>query len=90
MLGKRLINSNSAAAGANCTTDTVNILSNIAQLDLWVGSIVTPGKESIITALPLYHIFSFTVNLMYFYSIGANNILITNITGSELMVELLN
>jgi len=55
-----------------------NILSNIAQLDLWVGSIVTPGKESIITALPLYHIFSFTVNLMYFYSIGANNILITN------------
>ena len=30
MLGKRLINSNSAAAGANCTTDTVNILSNIA------------------------------------------------------------
>ena len=55
-----------------------NILSNIEQLDLWVGSIVTPGKESIITALPLYHIFSFTVNLMYFYSIGANNILVTN------------
>ena len=55
-----------------------NILSNIEQLDLWVGSIVTPGEESIITALPLYHIFSFTVNLMYFYSIGANNILVTN------------
>ena len=55
-----------------------NILSNIEQLNVWVGPIVVPGKESIITALPLYHIFSFTVNLMYFYSIGSNNILITN------------
>ena len=55
-----------------------NILSNIEQLNVWVGLIVVPGKENIITALPLYHIFSFTVNLMYFYSIGSNNILITN------------
>ena len=55
-----------------------NILSNIEQLNVWVGPIVMPGKESIITALPLYHIFSFTVNLMYFYSIGSNNILVTN------------
>ena len=55
-----------------------NILANIEQLNAWVGPIVIPGKESIITALPLYHIFSFTVNLMYFYSIGSNNILVTN------------
>lgn len=55
-----------------------NILANIEQLNIWVGPIVTPGKESIITALPLYHIFSFTVNLLYFYSIGSNNILVTN------------
>ncbi|MDG2106740.1 MAG: AMP-binding protein [Gammaproteobacteria bacterium] len=55
-----------------------NILANIEQLNTWVGPIVVPGKESIITALPLYHIFSFTVNLMYFYSIGSNNILVTN------------
>ena len=55
-----------------------NILANIEQLNTWVGPVVVPGKESIITALPLYHIFSFTVNLMYFYSIGSNNILVTN------------
>ena len=55
-----------------------NILANIEQLNIWVGPIVVSGKESIITALPLYHIFSFTVNLMYFYSIGSNNILVTN------------
>ena len=55
-----------------------NILSNILQLDSWVEHIIKKGNESIITALPLYHIFSFTVNLMYFYSIGSNNILVTN------------
>ena len=55
-----------------------NILSNMQQLNLWVDSYVEEGKEIIITALPLYHIFSFTVNFLYFYSIGSNNVLITN------------
>ena len=55
-----------------------NILSNIQQLNIWVRPHVTNGKEIIITALPLYHIFSFTVNFLYFYSIGSNNILIAN------------
>jgi long-chain acyl-CoA synthetase len=55
-----------------------NILSNIQQLDLWVGPHVIKGKEIIITALPLYHIFSFSVNFIYFFSIGSNNILIAN------------
>ena len=35
-------------------------------------------QEIIITALPLYHIFSFSVNFIYFFSIGSNNILIAN------------
>lgn len=55
-----------------------NILSNVQQLNIWVRPHVTKGKEVIITALPLYHIFSFTVNFLYFYSIGSNNILIAN------------
>ena len=55
-----------------------NILSNMQQLNLWVDSNIEEGKEIIITALPLYHIFSFTVNFLYFYSIGSNNVLITN------------
>ncbi len=36
-----------------------NILSNIQQLGLWVKPHVKEGKEIIITALPLYHIFFF-------------------------------
>lgn len=55
-----------------------NILANMQQLNLWVDSNIEEGKEIIITALPLYHIFSFTVNFLYFYSIGSNNVLITN------------
>lgn len=55
-----------------------NILSNIQQLDIWVKPHISKGKEIIITALPLYHIFSFTVNFLYFYSIGSNNVLIAN------------
>ena len=55
-----------------------NILSNIRQLDLWVGPHISKGQEIIITALPLYHIFSFSVNFIYFFSIGSNNILIAN------------
>jgi long-chain acyl-CoA synthetase len=36
------------------------------------------GKDVIITALPLYHIFAFTVNLMIFYYSGGHNVLIPN------------
>jgi long-chain acyl-CoA synthetase len=34
------------------------------------------GKEVALTALPMYHIFAFTVNLLAFYWLGARNILI--------------
>ena len=55
-----------------------NLLSNIEQLNIWIGKSIEIGKESIVTALPLYHIFSLTVNFLYFFSIGSKNILITN------------
>ena len=47
-------------------------------MSLWVKSHIKIGEEVVITALPLYHIFSLTVNLLYFYYIGSRNILITN------------
>ena len=55
-----------------------NLVSNIEQLQLWVDNILSEGQETIITALPMYHIFSLTVNLLFFYKIGSKNILITN------------
>ncbi len=55
-----------------------NIVANMQQAAEWIKSKVDEGQETVITALPLYHIFSLTVNLMIFTKLGAKNIMITN------------
>ena len=53
-----------------------NLLANIAQcIEVWKPGVLE-GQETVITALPLYHIFAFTANLMVFYAFGGRNILI--------------
>ena len=54
-----------------------NIISNIYQLDAWTKPIHTKG-DIIVTPLPLYHIFSLSLNLFLFMYLGAYNLLITN------------
>ncbi|HEU0014911.1 MAG TPA: AMP-binding protein [Longimicrobium sp.] len=53
-----------------------NLLGNTAQMLEMNGAYLSEGSESILTALPLYHIFAFTVNLLLFYHIGGHNVLI--------------
>jgi len=53
-----------------------NLISNLEQVDSVAGSHIEPGKECILTALPIYHIFAFTVNLLAFYHKGAHNVLV--------------
>jgi long-chain acyl-CoA synthetase len=55
-----------------------NICANMEMIYAWIGNKFEDGKEVIITALPLYHIFALTANCITFLSIGAKNILITN------------
>lgn len=55
-----------------------NIISNMLQIVEWMKPVLKPGEETIITALPLYHIFSLTVNCLAFMTYGGHNILITN------------
>ncbi|MBS0577278.1 MAG: long-chain fatty acid--CoA ligase [Proteobacteria bacterium] len=55
-----------------------NIVANMQQAGSWIGKSLKPGAEVIITALPLYHIFSLTANCMIFMRIGGLNHLITN------------
>ncbi|MEO0443612.1 MAG: AMP-binding protein, partial [Pseudomonadota bacterium] len=55
-----------------------NIVANVLQARWWFGTFVDDGKEKIITALPLYHIFSLTANCLFIMSIGGENVLITN------------
>jgi long-chain acyl-CoA synthetase len=55
-----------------------NIIANMLQAGAWVKPVAREGQEIIVTALPLYHIFSLTANLMIFTELGALNVLITN------------
>jgi long-chain acyl-CoA synthetase len=56
-----------------------NMIANMLQASAWIGTdVIKPGKEVIITALPLYHIFSLTANAFVFTRLGGLNWLITN------------
>ncbi len=55
-----------------------NILANIAQSAAWLIPGLKGETPVIITALPLYHIFSLTVNCLLMMKVGGFNILITN------------
>ena len=55
-----------------------NMVANMQQASAWIDALATPGKEVIVTALPLYHIFALTANGLVFMKYGAKNILITN------------
>lgn len=55
-----------------------NMVANIMQAAAWLEYLLREGQEVIITALPLYHIFSLTANCMVFTKAGGLNVLITN------------
>lgn len=53
-----------------------NLLWNMAQMRAMCSSHIDDGKEVVLTALPLYHIFAFTVNFLCMFEAGARNILV--------------
>jgi long-chain acyl-CoA synthetase len=53
-----------------------NLVANIVQSTEAWKPWLHPGNELMLTALPLYHIFAFTANLMIFFMCGGRNILI--------------
>ena len=55
-----------------------NMVANVLQAYAWLSPYLEAGKETMITALPLYHIFSLTANCLTFMKIGGHNVLITN------------
>ena len=54
------------------------MVANLEQTAAWIGQNLEEGAETVITALPLYHVFSLTANLLTFLKLGAHNVLITN------------
>jgi len=55
-----------------------NIVANVQQSSAWLNQLIDYGKETIVTALPLYHIFALTANCLVFIKFGGRNVLITN------------
>ena len=56
-----------------------NLLFNMYQVKAWIADAgLTEGKETVLTPLPLYHIFSFVVNCLCMGNFGANNVLVIN------------
>jgi long-chain acyl-CoA synthetase len=55
-----------------------NIIAALLQYEAWLAPVVGAERAVIITALPLYHIFSLTVNCLVMMVVGGENVLITN------------
>ncbi len=55
-----------------------NLVANLQQASAWLSPVSRLAEETVITALPLYHIFSLTANCLTFMKVGGHNILITN------------
>ena len=53
-----------------------NLMCNVLQCLSWVRDKVQDGKEVVLTALPLYHVFSLTVNALVFMKLGGESVLI--------------
>ncbi|HEX6530615.1 MAG TPA: long-chain-fatty-acid--CoA ligase [Burkholderiales bacterium] len=55
-----------------------NIIAALLQYEAWLTPTMGSERPIIITALPLYHIFSLTVNCLVMMVVGGENVLITN------------
>jgi long-chain acyl-CoA synthetase len=55
-----------------------NLVANVEQTVAWIGGALEEGAETLITALPLYHAFALTANLLVFFRLGGRNVLIAN------------
>jgi long-chain acyl-CoA synthetase len=64
-----------------------NLIANVLQAYAWISPLAFDEQDVIVTALPLYHIFSLTANCLTFMKVGAKNILITNPRDINLFIK---
>src|SRR5215470_6044597 len=65
-----------------------NLVANTEQFKAFIPNL-RPGKEIVVTALPLYHIFALMVNFISCFSIGAQNWLVPNSRDMDGFVDIL-
>ena len=55
-----------------------NIVANLQQASAWLRDEMEEGKEIVITALPMYHIFCLTANILVYMKLGCHLFLVSN------------
>jgi long-chain acyl-CoA synthetase len=55
-----------------------NLVANTEQFKAFMPDALQPGQETVVTAIPLYHIFALMVNFITYFSVGAENWLVPN------------
>ncbi len=55
-----------------------NLVANVQQFKAFMPGAIRDGKEVIVTAIPLYHIFALMVNFITYFTVGADNWLVPN------------
>jgi long-chain acyl-CoA synthetase len=66
-----------------------NLIANTEQYKAFMPGAIRPGQEVVVTALPLYHIFALMVNLITYFSVGAENWLVPNPRDMDGFIDIL-
>ncbi len=67
-----------------------SILANVLQAKAWLaGQLDSDGGETVLTPLPLYHIYSLAINALIFMALGGRNILIANPRDTKRVMKIL-
>lgn len=64
-----------------------NLVANVRQAVTQSAAFFQEGKETYVNALPLYHIYAFTVHMLALLSRGGHNLLIPNPRDADALVE---
>jgi long-chain acyl-CoA synthetase len=65
------------------------MVANVEQVIAWLGGALEPGREVVVTALPLYHVFALLANLLVFTRLGGENVLVADPRKLHALVRLL-
>ncbi|WP_235028780.1 AMP-binding protein [Caballeronia choica] len=55
-----------------------NLSANVEQIRGWLGEEFCSGPQTIVTPLPLFHVFALTASLLTFVALGGHNVLVTD------------
>ena len=67
-----------------------NLVANVEQFKAFMPDNVRVGKEVVVTALPLYHIFALMVNFLTYFSVGARNWLVANPRDIDSLIDIMH